>query len=262
MKILFFGDVYGKTGRKALGKVLPKLRKKYSPDFIIANAENLANGRGPNEKQLRELMEMGVDGFTSGNHIFDNAGGEEMLKTTKLPIVKPCNYPASVGGKSSLILTKGKQKLLITNALGRIFMGDPLNSPFTAIEKILKLAKKEKVKNVLVDFHAEATSEKNAFGYFLDGKVSVVVNTHTHIQTADERILPAGSAYISDVGFCGSLNSVIGAKTENAMQRFLTNLPTRLEVAENPPFVVSGVFVETKPSGLAQKIERIYEVIS
>lgn len=262
MKILFFGDVYGKPGRIALTAVLGKLRKQHQPDFIIANAENLAHGRGPGEKQLAELAALGVDGFTSGNHIFDSAEGVEMLKKTKFPLTRPANYPSGVAGNPYIVLQKGKLKLLVSNALGRIFMGDPLDSPFAAADEIIAIAKKLKIKHTLIDFHAEATSEKTAFGFYCDGKISVVVGTHTHIQTADERILPRGTAYISDTGFCGSLNSAIGAKTECALQRFLTNLPTKLEVAENYPLLVSGVSVELKPDGKAKSIERIYEVIS
>jgi hypothetical protein len=262
MKILFFGDVYGKPGRVALAAVLPKLRKLHQPDFVIANAENLAHGRGPGEKQLAELAALGIDGFTSGNHIFDSSEGTAMLQKTKFPITRPANYPIGTVGNSYIVLQKGKMKLLVSNALGRIFMGDPLDSPFAALDGILKIAKKLKIKNIFIDFHAEATSEKNALGYYLDGKVSAIIGTHTHIQTADARILPRGSAYISDTGFCGSLNSVIGAKTECALQRFLTNLPAKLEVADTPPFVVSGVVVELKPDGKAKSIERIYEVIN
>jgi metallophosphoesterase (TIGR00282 family) len=262
MKILFFGDVYGKPGRNALAQVLPKLKKKHQPDFTIANAENLAHGRGPGEKQLAELAALGVDGFTSGNHIFDTAEGVEMLRKTKFPLTRPANYPESVVGNPYIILRKGKQKLLVSNALGRIFMGDPLNSPFAEVDKIIATAKKLKIKHTFIDFHAEATSEKTAFGFYCDGKISAVVGTHTHIQTADERILTRGTAYISDVGFCGSLNSVIGAKRECALTRFLTNLPTKLEVGEEAPFVVSGVIVELKPDGKAKSIERIYEVLS
>lgn len=262
MKILFFGDVYGKPGRIALTAVLPKLRKQYQPDFVIANAENLAHGRGPGEKQLAELAALGVDGFTSGNHIFDSSEGIAMLQKTKFPLTRPANYPAGTVGNPYIVLRKGKLKLLVSNALGRIFMGDPLDSPFIAVEEILAAAKKLKIKHTFIDFHAEATSEKTAFGFYCDGKISAIVGTHTHIQTADERILPRGSAYISDAGFCGSLNSVIGAKTECALKRFLTNLPTKLEVAENYPLVVSGVALELKPDGKAKSIERIYEVIN
>ncbi|MFH1375281.1 MAG: TIGR00282 family metallophosphoesterase [Patescibacteria group bacterium] len=260
MKILFFGDVYGKPGRQALAKVLPRLRKQLQPDFILTNVENLAHGRGPSEKQLHELVELGVDGFTSGNHIFDSAGGIALAESKKFPLVRPANYPTEVPGKTHFVLKKGRQKLFITNLLGRVFMGDPTDNPFSVADEILKEAQKLKVKNIFVDFHAEATSEKAMFGAHLDGKVSAVVGTHTHVQTADERILPGGTAYISDVGMCGVLNSIIGAKVEIARKRFLHNLPVKLEVAEGAPFIISGVLVELKKDGKAKSIERVYEV--
>ena len=262
MKIIFFGDVYGKPGRQGVRQILPKLQKKYKPDFILANAENLAHGRGPTEKQLMELAELGIDGFTSGNHIFDAHGYEELFAKTAYPLCRPANYPKQgVPGKGYFILKKARQKLLVSSLLGRIFMGDPVDNPFFAVDEILKVAKKEKIKNIFIDFHAEATSEKSMFGIYLDGKVSAVVGTHTHVQTSDNRILPKGTAYISDAAMCGVLNSAIGAKIEAALKRFLTQLPSKLDVAEGKPLVVSGVFVEIGKNGKAEKIERIYEVL-
>lgn len=260
MKILFFGDVYGKPGRQALAKVLPGLANTLKPDFILANVENLAHGRGPSEKQLYELIELGVDGFTSGNHIFDSEGGIALASNEDFPLVRPANYPAEVPGKAYFVLKKGRQKLFITNLLGRVFMGDPIDNPFSVADKMIKEAQKLKIKNIFIDFHAEATSEKTMFGAHLDGKASAAVGTHTHVQTADERILPDGTAYISDVGMCGVLNSIIGASVEVARKRFLHNLPVKLEVAEGAPLVVSGVLIELKKDGKAKKIERVYEV--
>ncbi|MFH0834282.1 MAG: TIGR00282 family metallophosphoesterase [Patescibacteria group bacterium] len=261
MKILFFGDVYGKNGRIGLREALPKLLKKFAPDFVLANAENLAHGRGPTEKQLAELAEAGIDGFTSGNHIFDAAGYEELFAKNAFPLARPANYPDGVPGKGFFVLEKAKKKLFVGNLMGRIFMGDPLDNPFFAAEKLIATARKLKIKNIFIDFHAEATSEKTMLGHFVDGKISALVGTHTHVQTADERILPRGTAYISDAGFCGVLNSAIGAKPEAALKRFLTQLPAKLEMAEGRPIVVSGVFVETDANGQAEKIERIYELV-
>lgn len=261
MKILFFGDVYGKPGRQALAAILPKLKKELEPDFILANVENLAHGRGPTEKQLEELHQLGIDGFTSGNHVFDAPGYEELFASKLFNLTRPANYPKAVPGHTHFILHKGGQKLFVSNLLGRIFMGDPVDNPFFVAEEILKEAQKHKIKHIFIDFHAEATSEKTMLGAHLDGRVSAVVGTHTHVQTADNRILPKGTAYISDTGLCGSLNSAIGAKTECALKRFLTQLPAKLEVAEERPFVVSGVFIRLDKNGKAEGIKRVYEVI-
>ncbi|MCF7846450.1 MAG: TIGR00282 family metallophosphoesterase [Candidatus Peribacteraceae bacterium] len=261
MKILFFGDVYGKFGRSGLREALPQILKKFSPDFVLANAENLAHGRGPTEKQLQELAEAGIDGFTSGNHIFDAAGYEELFTKNAYPLARPANYPDGVPGKGFFVLKKKNKALFVGNLLGRIFMGDPVDNPFFAAEKLIAEAQKLKIKNIFLDFHAEATSEKTMLGLFLDGKVSALVGTHTHVQTADERILPDGTAYISDAGFCGVLNSAIGAKPEAALKRFLTQLPAKLEMAEGRPIVISGVFVETDTNGKAKKIERVYQLV-
>jgi len=261
MKILFFGDIYGKNGRIGLHEVLPQLLKKFRPDFVLANAENLAHGRGPTEKQLAELADVGVDGFTSGNHIFDAAGFEELFARDSFLLARPANYPDGVPGRGFFVLKKGAQKLFVGNLMGRIFMGDPLDNPFFVAEKLIAETRKLKIKNIFFDFHAEATSEKSMLGHFLDGKISALVGTHTHVQTADERILPGGTAFISDAGMCGVLNSAIGAKPESALKRFLTQLPAKLEMAEGRPIVVSGVFVETDSDGSAKKIERIYELV-
>lgn len=261
MKILFFGDVYGKMGRQGLRAVLPRLLKKHEPDFTIANAENLAHGRGPTEKQLLELSEVGIDGFTSGNHIFDAKGYEELFERNSFPLTRPANYPDGVPGEGYVVLSKSRKKLFVGNLMGRIFMGDPLDNPFPAADQLIKKAKQLKIKNILIDFHAEATSEKSMLGAYLDGKISALVGTHTHVQTADERVLPNGTAFISDAGMCGVLNSAIGAQTEAAMKRFLTGLPAKLEMAEGKPIVVSGVLIELEKNGKAKSIERIRELV-
>jgi 2',3'-cyclic-nucleotide 2'-phosphodiesterase len=262
VKILFFGDVYGQPGRVGLKEVLPQLLAKFHPDFVLANAENLAHGRGPTERQLAELAEAGIDGFTSGNHIFDAHSYEELFEKSSFPLARPANYPDGVPGHGFFVLKKGSKKLFVGNLLGRIFMGDPVDNPFFAAEELIAEAAKLKIKNIFLDFHAEATSEKSMLGHFLDGKVSALVGTHTHVQTADERILPSGTAFISDAGMCGVLNSAIGAKPEAALKRFLTQLPAKLEMAEGRPIVVSGVLVELGKNGKAKKIERVWELVN
>jgi 2',3'-cyclic-nucleotide 2'-phosphodiesterase len=262
MKILFFGDVYGKSGRDGLLEILPKLTEQHTPDFIIVNVENLASGRGPNEKQIQRLIKAGVHGFTSGNHIFDIHNYEKLFQCNNLPLARPANYPKGVPGKGYFVLKQKSKKLFVGNLLGRIFMGDPLDSPFFSADELLHEAKKLKIKNIFIDFHAEATSEKSILGAYLDGRVSAMIGTHTHIQTADERILPHGTAFISDAGMCGSLNSAIGAKTEIALKKFLTNLPVQMEPADSMPIVVCGVLVELMQNGKAKNILRIRELVN
>jgi hypothetical protein len=262
MKILFFGDIFGKPGREGLKKILPSLREKFAPDFVLANIENIAHGRGPGHNHIKEMQKLGIDGFTGGNHSFDNPESLEFLADPAVPLMRAANYPASVPGKDYILLKKGQQKLFVANFLGRIFMGDPIESPFVAADEILKKAKKLKIKHIFFDLHAEATSEKNMFGQYCTGRASVIVGTHTHVQTADERILDSGTAYISDVGMCGPRDGVIGADLETAKRRFTTGLPTKLEVADGP-VVISGVIIELDDkTGKANKIERILEILA
>ncbi len=220
MKILFFGDIMGKAGREALAAALPKLKKKYEPDFVIANGENLAHGLGITRRTFKELMDFGVDAVTGGNHIFSKEDGLSLLKDDRKMIIRPLNYPEKTVGRGFLILQAGIKRLLLINLNGRVFMKEDLNDPFAEVEALLEsygLGKeafdegKERVDGILVDFHAEATSEKKAMGYFLDGRVSGVLGTHTHVQTNDDRILNGGTAYVSDAGMVGVEDSVIGA---------------------------------------------------
>lgn len=263
MKILFFGDIYGRLGRDILARELPHYRTKFAPDFVIANCENMSHGRGVLERHVRDLLAAGVDAATSGNHIFDLPDGYTLLADQTLPVIRPANYPARVVGRGHLVLEKNGRRLFVTNLMGRVFMGDPLDNPFEKADALLAEAAKLEIKHVFVDFHAEATSEKYALAHYLDGRASVVVGTHTHVQTADERILPGGTAAISDVGFCGPRDSVIGAEKGPAVTRFLTGLAAKLVPAESGEAVLGGVLVTLdETTGRAVGIERIYDLFA
>ncbi len=227
MKILFIGDIVGKTGRTSVKEVLPFLFKKERIDYTIANCENLAHGNGITEETIKEMREAGVKCFTSGNHIFDKRPALDFIEDYP-DVLRPLNYPPSVPGNTYRIERLPENKtLLITNLLGRAFM-PPIDCPFRTLERLLE---EKKADYVFVDFHAEATAEKAAFANYFDGRVDVVVGTHTHVQTADERMLPKGTLFITDVGMCGASDSIIGVKKEAAIKRMITGLPQRFEPA-------------------------------
>ena len=257
VNLLFIGDIVGSIGRKIVKDLLPKLREEYSIDLVIANGENTAHGSGITEKIYNELIGYGIDGFTMGNHVWDKK--DIMKNIEKFPnMVRPANYPPGTVGKDSLILTcKNGVRVGIINVSGRVFM-PPLDCPFRVTE-----AKVAEIKNdvgaILVDIHAEATSEKAALGWFLDGKVSAVVGTHTHVMTADEKILTQGTAYITDAGMTGARDSVIGVKKEPIIKKFLTSVPEKFEPPEKGVAIFNAVVIEIE-DGLAKKITRVVEV--
>lgn len=224
--VLFIGDVIGRPGRRALKQHISALVRKYDPSLIIANAENAAGGIGLTESVARELFES-VDVLTSGNHIWDKKEALELLE--KEPrLLRPANYPSQNPGKGAYVFTDNQgRKLGVLNLQGRVFM-EPIDCPFQSADRELETLR-EITPLIVVDFHAEATSEKQAMGWYLDGRVSAVVGTHTHIPTADERILPGGTAYITDIGMVGGYNSVIGIKRDQAVLRFLSSRPQRFE---------------------------------
>ena len=251
--ILIIGDIIGHPGRRALRKFLPRLREKYSPDFIVANAENAAGGVGITEEIGTELLGL-VDVLTSGNHIWDKK--EALPYLDREPrLLRPANYPPLNPGKGSYILEGAKGwKAGVLNLQGRVFM-EPLDCPFRVADgEVARLRAETPV--IVVDFHAEATSEKQALGWHLDGKVSAVIGTHTHVPTADERILPRGTAYITDVGMVGGYRSVIGIRPEQAVARFLTARPQRFE-PEKEGLVFSSVYIEVDTAtGRALSVRR------
>ncbi len=222
MKILFFGDIYGKAGRQTIFSALPELKELYHPDFIVANGENLADGKGLTEKTAHPLFGAGIHALTGGNHLWDRAESLDYLKT-EMRIVKPLNYPATTPGNSYYLLDNGDMKLGIISLCGQIYM-PPCDNPFNALQDFL--AHNDPHIPLLLDFHAESTSEKRALAWFADGKISAVLGTHTHIQTADEDILPQGTAYITDVGMTGSHDSVIGVQKEIIINKMLSCIPS------------------------------------
>jgi metallophosphoesterase (TIGR00282 family) len=253
ISILFIGDVIGRPGRRILAKYLRPVVKKYSPSLIIANGENAAGGLGITEKVAEELLSE-IDVLTSGNHIWDKKEALDYLDQEPR-LLRPANYPPKNPGKGAYVFeTRGKGKVGILNLQGRVFM-EPIDCPFrTADEELKSLRASTPV--IVVDFHAEATSEKQAMGWYLDGKVSAVIGSHTHVPTADERILPQGTAYITDVGMVGGYNSVIGIRRDQSIKRFLTGRPQRFELEKEGVFFCA-VFVEVDPkTGKALSIRR------
>ncbi len=255
--VLFLGDVVGRTGRRAMDKFLPALVKKYAPSMIVANGENAAGGSGITEDIGKDLF-LHVDVLTSGNHIWDKK--EALLYLEREPrLLRPANYPAVNPGRHSYVFQHADGiKAAVLNLQGRVFM-EPLDCPFRrADEEVAALAAETPV--IIVDFHAEATSEKQALGWHLDGRVSAVVGTHTHVPTSDERVLPEGTAYITDVGMAGGRNSVIGIARQQALERFLTSRPQRFEPSRDGLFL-SGVFIRIDP-GTGKALSIVREVLS
>ena len=253
ISFLFVGDVIGRPGRKALRKYLPSLVKKHSPSLIIANGENAAGGIGITEEVSKELLTV-VDVLTSGNHVWDKKEALDYLKREPR-LLRPANYPPQNPGNGTFIFEDGTGfKAGILNLQGRVFM-EPIDCPFRVADREIEEIR-AKTPVIIVDFHAEATSEKQAMGWYLDGRVSAVIGTHTHAPTADERILPEGTAFITDVGMVGGYNTVIGIRRDQALKRFLTARPQRFEPGRGRSFF-SAVIVEVNPqTGKALSIQR------
>jgi metallophosphoesterase (TIGR00282 family) len=255
MKVLFIGDIVGKIGRQAVRNLLPNLVSRYKIDIAIANGENAAGGFGITEKTALELFGYGIHIITTGNHIWDKKEVVPYL-TKENRILRPINYPPGTPGTGSIVFnTSDNEKIAVMNISGRIFM-NTLDCPFrvgrTELEKLRKSAK-----IIIIDFHAEATSEKVAFGYYMDGQVSAVIGTHTHVQTADEKILPNGTAYITDVGMTGPCVSIIGIEKEQIIERFLSHMPRKFEVAGGKGMLSAVVIEIDKDSGRATAIQRL-----
>jgi 2',3'-cyclic-nucleotide 2'-phosphodiesterase len=255
MRILFLGDVIGKPGRQAVRDRLPVLRAELAVDLTIANGENAAGGRGLTPETAEELLHAGVDVITSGNHIWDQRQIIPYL-SQNVPVIRPYNYPTGVPGRGYLTHDLGaKGQVMVINLAGRVFLQE-LDCPFRTVDRLLE-STANRPAIVIVDMHAEATSEKVAMGWHLDGRVSAVLGTHTHVPTADPRILPGGTAYLTDVGMVGPYNSVLGVQVEPILQHFLTHMPARFDVAEGP-VVFNAVLVEVSDaSGRAVSIQRV-----
>lgn len=256
MKILCLGDIVGNPGRQAVEKLLPALKEEYSLDLVLVNAENAAGGSGLTSRIAKSLFNMGCDVISLGDHVWDQKELEEYLKESD-KVVRPANFPEDVPGKGwCIVKTSAGKKVGVINILGRVFMRYSLNCPFRTVEALVAEVKKE-TNIVLVDIHAEATSEKVAMGHFVDGTVSAVLGTHTHIQTADETILPKGTAYITDLGMVGPYDSVIGQNKEIIIERFLKCMPIKFQVAENNVKLCGVVVDIDDETGLAKSIVRI-----
>jgi len=255
MRLLAIGDVFGRPGRRAVRDLLPGLRDELKLDLVVANGENAAGGKGLTPATAEELLHAGVDVITSGNHIWHERDIVPYLGQN-VPVLRPLNYPAGVPGRGHLILDLGARgQALVVNLCGRISLLE-LDCPFRAVDHLLEGLTSRPVITI-VDMHAEATSEKVAMGWYLDGRASVVVGTHTHVPTADARILPRGTAYVSDLGMVGPRDSVIGVTIEPIIQHFLTRMPARFDVAEGP-IVFNSVYVEIDDTtGQARLIQRV-----
>ena len=253
VKLLFVGDVVGGVGRRALAALLPGLRDRHRPDFVVVNGENAAGGVGITERVAREILELGVDAITLGNHAYRHHDVYEYLDVEPR-IVRPANYPKGNPGRGSTVVESGGMRLAVVSLSGIVFI-EAARSPFPEADAVLAELR-GKADFVLVDFHAEATSEKVAMGWHLDGRVTACVGTHTHVPTADARVLPEGTAYISDVGMTGPRGGVIGMKRELALRRFVTQMPVRLETDDTDPWL-NAVLVEAGNDGRATSIEQV-----
>ncbi|AXI39771.1 MAG: TIGR00282 family metallophosphoesterase [Bacillaceae bacterium] len=254
MKVLFVGDVVGAKGREMVEQYLPKLKKKYNPEVTIVNGENSAHGKGITMKIYQKLLSLGVQAVTMGNHTWDKKEIFEFIDEAKA-LVRPANFPEGTPGKGIVYVEADGKELAVINLQGRTFL-PAIDCPFRKADELIQEAKK-RTPYIFVDFHAEATSEKQAMGWYLDGKVSAVVGTHTHVQTADERILDKGTAFITDVGMTGPYDGILGVDREAVLKKFLTNLPVRFEINEGRG-QLNAVLVEIEEgTGKAKSIKRI-----
>ena len=254
------GDMIGKPGRVAVEQLLPELRDQRGIDFVTANGENVAGGMGLTPSTADSILASGVDVITSGNHIWDKREIYDYLDTDR-PVLRPINYPDEAPGRGWLVHhTDDGDEVAIINAMGRVFMNQ-LDSPFTKLDELLDGAAVPLPPIRILDFHCEITSEKNAMGWYLDGRVSAVVGTHTHVPTADARVLPKGTAYISDIGMTGPRDSIIGFSLETVLPRFTRHLPTRFNVADGPVSLNAVVVSADRATGRASSIEQVQRLI-
>ncbi len=259
MKILFLGDVMGRSGRQAVAEVLPKLREDWRLDFVVVNGENATSGMGLSGAHARGLLEAGADCITLGDHAFDQKDMLQFIESEPR-IIRPLNFSKAAPGKGArLFEARGGRKVLVAQALGQVFMKRPFDDPFSAIEPVLKTHPLGgQASAVIVDFHCEATSEKMAMGHWCDGRASLVVGTHTHVPTADAMIMPRGTAYLTDAGMCGDYNSVIGMQRDEPMRRFITGMPKARFTPALGPATLSGVYIETDDkTGQAVRVEMV-----
>ncbi len=261
MKILYLGEIVSKPGRNAVKKYLPKLLKKHKPDFVFANGENLTHNRGMNEKHLQEVLDIGIEYFTTGNHIWDNKTFFSKLEQVDTPVIRPANYANDKPGKTYIRLTKKNNTIFLFNLSGRTFMDESIRSPFLVADEILKNKHTDDI--VVLDFHAETTSEKLALSYYLQKKVHVFIGSHTHVPTADEEVRSSGMAYITDIGMIGPKESVLGIKKEIIIQKFLTGSSIVHDIAGGDAIfnaILVEVDVKTKKSVCIKRIQKTIPV--
>ena len=261
MRVLFLGDVVGRPGRRALAAVLPRLQREAAIDFVIANGENASNGKGINPRGAEELRDVGVDVLTSGNHIWQSRDIIPYLRENGR-LLRPLNFAPDVPGVG-LTVRAGRGSSVpvgVINLIGRTFMA-PAGCPFSAVEEMLPTVRQE-TPVIVVDMHCEATSEKVGMGWFLDGKVSAVVGSHTHVQTADETILPGGTAYLTDAGMCGPEHSVLGMRVDQVLHRFRSQMPVRFDVADGPVLVQGALIDIDEQTGHATAVSRVRERVA
>jgi 2',3'-cyclic-nucleotide 2'-phosphodiesterase len=255
MRILFIGDIFGRPGREIARRAIPALVERESIDFVVANVENSAAGFGVTGDIADTILEYGVDAMTTGNHVWDKKEVLEYIPRQP-KLLRPANFPAGVPGRGSYVgRTRTGEPVGVVNVMGRIFMS-PLDDPFVVVLKEID-AMRGKARIILVDFHAEATSEKVAMGWHLDGRVTAVIGTHTHVQTADERVLPKGTAYVTDAGMTGPHDSIIGVTTEAALGRFLNSMPAKFEAASGGSRLNAVIVTGDQATGRATRIERL-----
>lgn len=253
LKILFLGDINGKIGRKAVRQILPELKSELKPDLVIANVENIAHGSGVTEPTLKEILEAGVDWCTNGDHAFDQP--KQFQVYDKFPVLRPANFPPRAPGQGYAIIEVGQHKILLINLIGRVFMSANYDCPFRKLDEILANLAKENLSAIIVDIHAEATSEKVALKHYADGRVSAVLGTHTHIPTADAEITAKGTAYITDAGMAGFAEGCIGIDKENIIKTFLTQIKEEHIIPETGKAILNGVLITVD-----QKTKRAVEI--
>jgi len=263
LKVLFIGDINGRIGRRAVARIVPKLKKKHDLDLVIANAENAAHGSGITERTIKELMKYGIDFFTTGDHAFKRNGKYEEYTNPKLPVLRPANMPPTAPGNGYKLLAVGSFNILLINLIGRVYMSHNYDCPFREIDNIFANFAKQNISAIIVDIHAEATSEKAAIKHYLDGKVSAVLGTHTHIMTADEEITKKGTAFITDVGMVGAADSCLGIDKKNIIKGFLTQIKQNHIIPEKGRAIFNSVILKIDPKTTsASSIKPIKEYIN
>jgi len=261
LKILFVGDIVGRLGRRAVVSIIPSIKDEYQLDFIVANGENIAHGVGVTQTTVDEVLSSGIDLLTSGNHIFRKASYKDIVEEEDYKVIRPANYPSGVLGYGYKLLKKNNKKIIVTNLMGRIFFRESLDDPFAKLDELLANYKeqyKEDCPPIIVDWHTEATSEKAALAWYSDGRVSAVLGTHTHVMTADEKILPHGTAFISDVGMVGARDSILGVEKDGPINMMRTQIPCQFKYPETGIAKFNAVFLEVDSvSRKTLKIKRI-----